>query len=519
MAALRNSEWTYLHYSSGTHLNNCVAWAVLADANSALAALQRDGWPMSIGDGNPTYSYQIVGGSMKVTYHPLEKTKGYEPLLVRVEHHHASFNESWEFNQSARLLLELWKDPADGNLYSISEGALKEIAVEMTPNAVRMKTNVLEKLMSLRDMHVLQMFEATTEVNLDRSLLPRTTTWYGELARVQAYGGPLMGQDVQFQRLNGLFSYSPTPIEEFLADEDSYSHADTVFTTSMIIDGKPLEWTCNPEALANNFGANPDAPHYLTPVFFRRDVLTHYVDNHEMFHFKNGRLWCGGMWSLAVDDGYNDQVMVWLGDLGLYLPKSEHFHWKKHNLVSTEQVNETTFRRDILAEWVQDDDVFRDLESACISLDKKWKEAFGVHFFVPLSDFDVQRAKSLTFPTNASHFGLSTQIDRLILLTVESINTKNLPTLAEANSSMNRLDAFLADKKAPGDVSYLSNLRLLYEIRSKGGAHRVGKEGLALINQLRAGNTLRENFADLVAGVIENLKLLADFAQENISKP
>lgn len=38
-------------------------------------------------------------------------------------------------------------------------------------------------------------------------------------------------------------------------------------------NGQEICHTCDPDCLNNNFGANPTAPHYLTPVYFDRAVL------------------------------------------------------------------------------------------------------------------------------------------------------------------------------------------------------------------------------------------------------
>lgn len=45
--------------------------------------------------------------------------------------------------------------------------------------------------------------------------------------------------------------------------------------------GQLHRFNCNPNALADYFGGNPDAPHYLTPVFFRREVLQRYFEHPE----------------------------------------------------------------------------------------------------------------------------------------------------------------------------------------------------------------------------------------------
>lgn len=46
-------------------------------------------------------------------------------------------------------------------------------------------------------------------------------------------------------------------------------------------NGRELHYTCDPSKLSNYFGANPDAPHYLTPIFFDSAVLSKYYSNPE----------------------------------------------------------------------------------------------------------------------------------------------------------------------------------------------------------------------------------------------
>ncbi len=40
--------------------------------------------------------------------------------------------------------------------------------------------------------------------------------------------------------------------------------------------GDPIKYSCNPDNLENKFDAKPDAPDYLTPIFFRREVFNKY---------------------------------------------------------------------------------------------------------------------------------------------------------------------------------------------------------------------------------------------------
>jgi hypothetical protein len=125
---------------------------------------------------------------------------------------------------------------------------------------------------------------------------------------------------------------------------------------SFIIDedvrGRPVEHSCNPALLANNFGANPGAPHYLTPVFFQREVLRKYYENSNQYEIEDGSVECTGMWHLRADNNHADHVVVFLGDLGRDLPTSEQRHWRHHNVLPEDrELSETAIRRSFLGEW------------------------------------------------------------------------------------------------------------------------------------------------------------------------
>lgn len=51
---------------------------------------------------------------------------------------------------------------------------------------------------------------------------------------------------------------------------------DQTFIIGKSPDRENINFTCDPDKLANGFGANPDAPDYLTLVYFHRDVLGKY---------------------------------------------------------------------------------------------------------------------------------------------------------------------------------------------------------------------------------------------------
>ena len=81
-------------------------------------------------------------------------------------------------------------------------------------------------------------------------------------------------------------------------------------------NGDEVTNTSAPDALANNFGANPDSPHYLTPVHFRKQVLDKYYQLPSKYSVEDSDLWCGYLWKVRIDNHHDDKVCVWLAILG-----------------------------------------------------------------------------------------------------------------------------------------------------------------------------------------------------------
>ena len=104
------------------------------------------------------------------------------------------------------------------------------------------------------------------------------------------------------------------------------------FIVGLDENGNSIKYSCNPDGLANNFGKNPDSPNYLTPIFFRREVLTKYYAHSERYSVEDGYLRCQGIWGLQLDNNHNDYIIVFLGDLGRDLPSEEQMYWRSQNI-------------------------------------------------------------------------------------------------------------------------------------------------------------------------------------------
>jgi hypothetical protein len=509
---LRNPEWTYLYYSDGTYSNKIQIWTVCCDDASALSAMQTTGWPISSGDGNPTYSYHYEGGSRVFEYHPMEKSQGFEPFLFRTSHHHEKFATEWEFSQSARLFLGLWRDPKGKNLFVINPSAEMELAVEFGDSFVRIRSNLLDALLGVRGKNLLQLFEvaqplADNQLVVRRSLVSDDSDW-----QAHYFGNEKDSVIDRFQAVSGKFRYLPMLTDDAIASLENTTDIDKTFIVGRNSDGSLAISTSNPDELNNYFDLNPGQLPYLTPVFFKRDVLTKYVDDPERFSLEPTRLFCGYIWSIQIDTTYDNEVMVWLGDLGQYLPDTEYFHWRHHNIFSSKSVSNETIQRDIHGQWVESSDIFLALSESIASLNLEWEKAFSHRFFKNLGDFDRTRLSTLTYPTNATYKGVVSQVEKLALLLIEAINTDYLPKTKNLDGSINRLVAFMKEHGINEADEMVSNLRDLYRTRSKAGAHQIGSDGLERLEDLKAGNDIRNNFNSLVKGLIEDLNTLSNAA-------
>src|SRR3989449_7861468 len=153
-------------------------------------------------------------------------------------------------------------------------------------------------------------------------------------------------------------------------------------------DGEPVEHTSNHEKLGNYFGANADAPHYLTPIYFRKEVLGKYYGDPDRYSVSDGRLSCFALWGCQIDNNHPTHVVVFLGDLGRDLPYEERLHWRQFNVPPEGGVSKTNFQRSFLAQFADaeaSDLTFRQEFSEIMN---QWEMACGWPLFLALSPDD-----------------------------------------------------------------------------------------------------------------------------------
>jgi hypothetical protein len=245
--------------------------------------------------------------------------------------------------------------------------------------------------------------------------------------------------------------------------------------------GNPIMHTCDPEKLANYFGKNPEAPHYLTPVHFRRDVLQKYYDNPQRYTVSDADVRCGALWSMRIDNDHPNRVVVWLGDLGQDLSEEERLHWRHYNIPPEGPlISRTGYLRDIRG-------VFADPEMPDLVFKheyprfrERWKNQYGWDLFLPLREGDKHVFDILRIPLSDNLAEFDDQVLALAKLLVDSLNEKQLAASLSGGSKSDergiaKLERWLREQGAKDFEQHVQFLRRLQALRA-GSAHRKGKE-------------------------------------------
>ena len=191
-------------------------------------------------------------------------------------------------------------------------------------------------------------------------------------------------------------------------------------------DGNEVEHTSAPEKLNDHFNANPDAPHYLTPVYFRREVLGKYYAEPERYSVRDGRLACLYLWSCQIDNDLESDVAVFLGDLGRDLPYEERFHWREYNILPQGGLSEINVRRSILNEWVQAKTADLTFRRQYVDFNNDWAKKHGWPLFISQIRADSHLIDTIRIPVTNSQSEFDEQIGFLAKLLVDSLNEGSL---------------------------------------------------------------------------------------------
>ncbi len=521
---LGTEPWVYVYSDDRVNLvDSAFFFSALVPNKKSKKLLRYINWDLRPGDGAPGCSITYKNGQKMVKYLRFGNSDGIEPLVL-----HRSFRgrkqEYLEISEEFRLFHNLFYDQRNGKYIKIDQSGDEEdvIVFEENPTRVRVKLRPLKQFLAIKEMHLALFFSVTVysdktleELGLNEMRNPvRKPYLVYDLVVARTPDAMLAkkyGKSVSHLLGKKLIPGMPKEESGYWPYEESKKYEDFIIGTD--INGSPVLHTCNPDALANYFGINPGAPHYLTPVFFRREVLTKYYARPEKFTVRDGYIDCHGGWALRIDNDHEKYVVVFLGDLGRDLPYKEQVYWKSYNVEPEGTISETYFRRSFLSQWVEPKEPDLVLKHKFELFQEKWQKKFGWPLFKPLSEADQHNYKVLRVPLTNDQHEFDQQVLSLTKILIDSINEeeleRRLPGAIENEKGISKLERFLGSLGLTDYMPHIKFLRDLYELRSSGVGHRKGKNWRKVAVRFNLGKRdLSEVFGDILRQATRLLEYL-----------
>lgn len=509
----------WVQVSGHRELNNADAgfWAGVIPLDQVDNVFRNVGWDISVGTQAPCF----VEDSLGTSYQRLQTELNPCENIVHYRDFHGIKPNYVELVEEFRLLNNLYHDSVSDTYYAILDnGECTEVAKIENKTCAFIKLQFLMKYASARQMALILFFDIRTRIH--GSLSDNGLTKFTELYKngnlfYEIWGEEIRSEDTYtYSVLMGKKVTIPKPVEECgywpYKKEREYND----FIIGIDNYGEPQTFTSNPAKLSNYFGANPDAPHYLTPVFFKKEVLQRYLSHPDRYSVEDGYLRCQSLWGMAIDNHHKDYVSAYLGDLGRDLPEEEQNHWLQYNVVTSEKLSSVAFQRDFLCMFSESNMSDLKFKAGFKRFQKKWRQSFSWDLFLPLADSDEYNIKLLRIPITESQEEFDHQVLSLVKTIIDSLNekeiVKQLKNSDDLKGGISKLERWLSEQGIPQFEPHIKFLRNLQELRSTGTGHRKGK-GYEKIKQEFGLSS--SNFSEVFDNILHNANAFLSFLSEN----
>lgn len=440
-------------------------------------------WDFSFGDGAPGI-WQIGGQPSSQRYTRFGRLDGIEPFVLW-RTYDSNRESHFELTQEFRLYSGLFYDSKrQAYLTTDPNGNVDEV-VKMEERVVEVKRAYLHRFLAAKQMHLGIFFDGDAFVM--ESL--------AELGLQDGYSIPFNGRNIRYavtvrhnsinpergqtwSRLLGkiLVRCQPRGPDAPFPSRQKKSYCD--FIVGCDDKGEPIRHTCDPQKLANGFGQNPNAPHFLTPVHFRRQVLQKYYDNPQQYEVGDGNVQCGGQWSLRIDNDHPERVIVWLGDLGQGLNAPEHLHWQHYNIIPEGVISRTSYKRNIAGEFADPEMPDLIMKHLYPRLNDAWQRSFGFGLFLQLQPQDEHVFKMVRVPLSDNRGEFDAQVLSLAKLLVDCLNEaalqEQIGKKVPNEKGIAKLERWFKLKGLNQWEIHIKFMRNLQALRG-GAAHRKGE--------------------------------------------
>jgi hypothetical protein len=506
------TEMLTVYYTDTYGPHNYGIYCALIPNNQIAQILAKPTWDLSHGQGVPGSVIYHEGVEERVQYLKFGDENGIEPLVIDREFH-GMRNDYKEIAEEFRLFHGLYHDKKTDQFVKFDDDGNEIVVAIVEENRVQIRVKEIRQFLAIREMHLSIQFDcrehsvhSLEELGLEEGGADQQN---GQVSWGLHYGDFRgIGEFRAFSRLLGKRLFKPLPKSKSgfwgFAQEEEKKYADFIIGVSD--DGDELSYTSYPDALANYFGSNPEAPNYLTPVHFSKQVLDKYYHQPSKYSVEDSMLWCGALWSLQMDNHHEDKVCVWLGDLGRDLPYQEQLHWKTYNILPQGGVSETYFKRQILAQFTNSDRPEHALAGRYRTLHDECERSLAWQLLLPLSPGDAHYLKCMRIPATDEQRDFDELVLGLTKLLIDSLNEKELnrfiskDDLPNVKGSISRLETALSVNDVADADTHIAFLRKLQNLRSSSSAHRKGSNYRKIANEFGVDS---QNLRSVFAGIVD----------------
>ncbi|OQQ15962.1 hypothetical protein B0675_01260 [Streptomyces sp. M41(2017)] len=473
-----NGGWVTAYAQEKRDNEQSSYYSALVPVDEIDARLVEPSWDLDLGDGTPGFSFYFDGRESQ--YHRFGDDSAIEPLVIR-RYFYGMKPSCVEVCEEFRHFHNLYEDRATHTLLAFDESGDEIEVVRVSDDRVEVRVKYLKEYLAARGMALLLLYviDRWSEKSLEELGMTRQNEHQGgsgsdyrylrsvdafpDLAPERNTCGRLLGKAV----MRGAENYDPK--RSWQRHERKYED----FIIGVDDDGEEVQHTCDEEELANNFGKNTGAPHFLTSVFFRREVLAKYYNEPGKFSVEDGYLRCAGYWGMPLDNNHRKYVTVFLGDLGK-LPHKEQLYWTRYNVAPDGRMSDVNFRRSMLGQWADATEPALLFKRTYERFGENWQSQQGWGLFKKLKPADAHHWTSLHVPSDGNQKEFDEQIMSLTKLLVDRINEAEVGKRAtlEPNDKggITKFGRYLDDIGFTEARAFVQLLRNLQSLRS-GVAH------------------------------------------------
>lgn len=515
-------DWVTVFQDFPMNTTGIAICTFLIEPDRTAEYVERADWYEDISRSRPGFDRYGVGVDAEVEYHRFGSRHDGEPVVL-IRHFVGGWTSKPEVVEELRLMFNLYEHPDGTGFSEIDEVGDKHLVIRVADNGVQIRKQLLRRYLAARQkaMVINVLSDVWEECEKGDALeLPEDQTLRTEDMCFEYWATNIDFNSLVSSRWLGQRIIPPPPIEECEIWPFEPMREHEKFVVGVDERGRNILHTCDPNRVPSGPFAPRDAPQKLTPVIFRKEVLTKYYQDPVRYEVGAAILRDRDAWMLRMDNDHPDHVTVFLGDLGTDLPISEQKYWRAFNIPREGRgLSEAAFKASILGQFAnasRADHRFKRLYAEVVTA---WDEAYGFPLYKELNDDDRHVLAGLRQMLTNSGEEFDSLVVKLAKLLIDSLNDEAIKVALggglPGEQPVARFDRYLTSRDYSEVKRDLHTLRTIYGVRSRGAAHRRGSD----FDLAKAGldpNDLTGSFEKLLEASVEMLEGLKEFAQRPI---